>query len=209
MKKSLGADTLIYPTPAWLVGTYDKAGKPNLMTIAWGGICCSEPPCLAVSLRKATYSYGNILERKAFTVSVPSVEQIDVADYCGLVSGRSIDKFAVCNLTPVRSEAVDAPYVQEFAMVLECRLLHTLEIGLHTQFVGEILDVKVEESALDGNGQPNIEKVRPLLFSPRQRTYHGVGELLGKAFEVGRARAMAEEMVTGEANVLRKKLRIW
>jgi flavin reductase (DIM6/NTAB) family NADH-FMN oxidoreductase RutF len=187
MKKSLGADTLIYPTPTWVVGTYDKEGKPNLMTIAWGGICCSQPPCLGVSLRKATYSYGNIVERKAFTVSVPSAEQVNLADYIGLVSGRSIDKFAVCHLTPVRSDVVDAPYPQEFPMVLECRLLHTLEIGLHTQFVGEILDVKVEESALGPDGQPMIEKVQPIIFSPRDRTYHGVGELLGKAFELGRA----------------------
>ncbi|MCC6125159.1 MAG: flavin reductase family protein [Pirellulales bacterium] len=186
MKKSLGADTLIYPTPAWVVGTYDKEGKPNLATSSWGGICCSQPPCLAISFRKATYSYGNIVERKAFTVSVPSVEQLDLADYCGLVSGRSVDKFAVCKLTPVRGDAVDAPYPQEFPMVLECRLLHTLEIGLHTQFVGEILDVKVEESALDADGQPTIEKVRPILFSPRDRKYHGVGKFLGKAFEVGR-----------------------
>ncbi len=186
MKKSLGPDTLIYPTPAWVVGTYDKAGKPNLMTIAWGGICCSQPPCLAVSLRKATYSYGNVIERKAFTVSVPSAEQVNLADYIGLVSGRSIDKFAVCNLTPVRSDVVDAPYTQEFPMVLECRLLHTLEIGLHTQFVGEILDVKVEESALGPDGQPMIEKIQPILFSPRDRRYHRVGELLGRAFEVGR-----------------------
>ena len=186
MKKSLGPDTLIYPTPAWVVGTYDKEGKPNLMTIAWGGICCSQPPCLAISLRKATYSYGNVVERKAFTVSVPSAQQVNLADYIGLVSGRSVDKFAVCGLTPVRSEVVDAPYPQEFPMVLECRLLNTLEIGLHTQFVGEILDVKVEESALDNAGQPTIEKIRPVLFTPRERTYHAVGEFLGKAFEVGR-----------------------
>jgi flavin reductase (DIM6/NTAB) family NADH-FMN oxidoreductase RutF len=186
MKKSLGADTLIYPTPAWVVGTYDKTGKPNLMTIAWGGICCSQPPCLAISLRKATYSYGSIVERKAFTVSVPSAKQLDVADYCGLVSGRSVDKFAVCKLTAVRSDVVDAPYPQEFPMVVECRLLHTLEIGLHTQFVGEILDVKIEESALDADGRPMIEKIQPLIFSPRDRMYHGVGEFLGKAFEVGR-----------------------
>ncbi len=66
MKKSLGADTLIYPTPAWVVGTYDKEGKPNLMTIAWGGICCSQPPCLAISLRKATYSYGNVSRTEGF-----------------------------------------------------------------------------------------------------------------------------------------------
>ena len=187
MKKSLGADTLIYPTPTWVVGTYDKEGKPNLMTIAWGGICCSQPPCLAISLRKATYSYGNVVERKAFTVSVPSAEQVNLADYIGLVSGRAVDKFAVCKLTPVRSDVVDAPYPQEFPMVLECRLLHTLEIGLHTQFVGEILDVKVEEAALDPDGHPMIEKVQPIIFSPRDRMYHGIGQVLGKAFEVGRA----------------------
>jgi flavin reductase (DIM6/NTAB) family NADH-FMN oxidoreductase RutF len=187
MKKSLGADTLIYPTPTWTVGTYDKEGKPNLATIAWGGICCSQPPCLAISLRKATYSYGNVVERKAFTVSVPSMEQIAVADYCGLVSGKSVDKFAACNLTPVRSEVVDAPYPQEFPMVLECRLLHTLEIGLHTQFIGEILDIKVEESVLGPDDQPMIEKVQPILFTPRQRTYHAIGGLLGKAFEIGKS----------------------
>ena len=72
MKRSLGAKTLIFPTPTWIVGSYDKQGKPNGMTAAWGGICCSDPPCVAVSLRKATYSYGNLVERKAFTVSVPS-----------------------------------------------------------------------------------------------------------------------------------------
>jgi flavin reductase (DIM6/NTAB) family NADH-FMN oxidoreductase RutF len=186
MKKSLGADTLIYPTPTWVVGTYDKEGKPNLMTIAWGGICCSQPPCLAVSLRKATYTYSNILERKAFTVSVPAAEQVQIADYCGLVSGRTVDKFAVCKLSPVRSELVDAPYPQEFPMVLECRLLHILEIGLHTQFVGEILDIKAEESSLGPDGNPMIEKVQPIVFAPRERTYHGLGTLLGKAFEVGR-----------------------
>ena len=81
MKKSLGANTLIYPTPTWVVGTYDKDGKPNVMTAAWGGICCSQPPCVAVSLRKATYSYGNIVERKAFTVNVPSVAHAKQADY--------------------------------------------------------------------------------------------------------------------------------
>jgi flavin reductase (DIM6/NTAB) family NADH-FMN oxidoreductase RutF len=169
-----------------VVGTYDKEGKPNLMTIAWGGICCSQPPCLAVSLRKATYTYSNIIERKAFTVSVPAAEQVGVADSCGLVSGRTVDKFAVCKLTPVRSEVVDAPYPQEFPMVLECRLLHILDIGLHTQFVGEILDIKAEESSLGPDGQPMIEKVQPIIFAPRERTYHALGTLLGKAFEVGR-----------------------
>lgn len=83
MKKSLGAKTLVYPTPVFVVGTYDKAGKPNAMTASWGGICCSQPPCVAVSLRKATYTHGNILARKAFTISIPSEEYVKQADHFG------------------------------------------------------------------------------------------------------------------------------
>jgi flavin reductase (DIM6/NTAB) family NADH-FMN oxidoreductase RutF len=81
---------------------------------------------------------------------------------------------------------VDAPYVGEFPLVLECRLLQTIEIGLHTQFVGEILDVKAEESVLGENGLPDIEKVRPILFDPEIRTYHGVGKHLGQAYSIGK-----------------------
>ena len=81
MKNSLGAKTLVYPTPVFVVGTYDKEGKPNVMTASWGGICCSQPPCVAVSLRKATYTHGNILARKAFTISIPSESHVQQADY--------------------------------------------------------------------------------------------------------------------------------
>ena len=122
MKHSIGAKTLIYPTPTWIVGSYDKQGRPNGMTAAWGGICCSDPPCVAVSLRKATYSYASLLDRKAFTVSVPSQHQVKQADYFGLVSGRDTDKFAATGWTPIRSELVDAPYVQECPLVLECKV---------------------------------------------------------------------------------------
>jgi flavin reductase (DIM6/NTAB) family NADH-FMN oxidoreductase RutF len=186
MKKSLGAKTLVYPTPTWVVGTYDVGGKPNLMTAAWGGICCSAPPCIAVSLRKATYSYGNIVERKAFTINVPSEEQVKLADFLGLVTGRNRDKFADARLTAVRSQLVDAPYVAEFSMILECRLLQQIEIGLHTQFIGEILDVKADESVLGDDGLPRVEKVRPIVFEPLNHTYHGVGRLLGDAFALGK-----------------------
>ena len=186
MKKSFGAKTLVFPTPVWVVGTYDKNGKPNAMSAAWGGICCSRPPCVAVSLRKATYTYGNIVGRKAFTISVPSETHAREADYIGIVSGKNVDKFHAAGLTPVRSTLVDAPYVEEFPLVLECRLLHTFEIGLHTQFVGEILDVKAEESVLGEKGLPDIEKVRPILFDPEINTYHGVGKLLGRAYSIGK-----------------------
>lgn len=186
MKKSIGAKTLVYPTPTWVVGTYDKQGKPNVATVAWGGICCSQPPCVAIALRKATYSYWNIVERKAFTVSVPSEKHVKQADYFGIASGRDVDKLSAAGLTPVRSDLVDAPYVAEFPLTLECRLLHTLEIGLHTQFVGEILDVKAEESVLSEKGLPAIEKVKPFVFAPDNHTYHAIGEYLGKAFSIGK-----------------------
>jgi flavin reductase (DIM6/NTAB) family NADH-FMN oxidoreductase RutF len=186
MKKSIGANTLIYPTPTWIVGTYDKEGKPNGATVAWGGICCSEPPCVAISLRKATYSYGNIVERKAFTVSVPSEAHVKQADYFGIASGRKTDKFAAAGLTPTKSDLVDAPYVDEFPLILECKLLDTFELGLHTEFVGEILDVKADETVLDDAGRPAIDKVKPFVFSPSHRTYHAIGGFLGKAFSIGK-----------------------
>ena len=186
MKRSLGAKTLIYPTPTWVVGSYDKHGKPNGMTAAWGGICCSDPPCVAVSLRKATYSYGSLVNRQAFTISVPSQSQVKLADYFGLVSGRDTDKFAATGLTPVRSELVDAPYVKEFPLVLECKVLHMFELGLHTQFVGEIRDVKADDEVLDGSGMPDILKILPIIFSPGNQVYYGVGASLGEAFVVGK-----------------------
>lgn len=188
MKKSIGAKTIVYPTPVFIVGTYDKAGRPNVMAAAWGGICCSKPPCVTVSLRKATYTYGSIIDQKCFTVNIPSQDYVKEADYFGIASGRDEDKFSATGLTPVRSELINAPYVKEFPFALECKLLHTLEIGLHTQFIGEILDIKADEAMLIENGIPDIEKVKPILYAPENRKYYGVGEFLGKAFTIGKSR---------------------
>jgi flavin reductase (DIM6/NTAB) family NADH-FMN oxidoreductase RutF len=184
--RSLGPRTLLYPTPVLLVGTYDQKERPNIMTAAWGGICCSKPPCVTVSLRKATYSYASIMAQKAYTLSLPSLRYAREADYAGIYSGKDEDKFATLGLTPVRSTLVHAPYVGEFPMVLECALLHTLEIGLHTQFVGEVLDVKVAEECLDAEGRPDPRLVDPLIFAPESQLYFGLGELVGKAFSMGK-----------------------
>ena len=186
MKKSLGAKTLLFPTPVLMVGTYDQEGKPNLMNAAWGGICRSQPPCVAVSMRKATYSHAAIVERKAFTVGIACESKMVEADYIGIASGRDVDKFASTGLTPVRSELLDAPYAAEFPVVLECRLLHIVEIGLHTQFIGEIVDVKADAAVLGDDGLPEITKIKPLVFDTAHRGYHGIGPLLGKAFSVGK-----------------------
>jgi len=186
MKRSLGARTLLYPAPVLVIGTYDRKGKANVMTAAWGGISCSSPPCISVSLRKATYTYGNIIERKAFTVNIPSRDYAKEADYFGIATGKNTDKFLAAELTAVRSDTVDAPLIKEFPLVLECQLLHIIEIGLHTQFIGEIKDVKADESVLGENGEPDMEKLQPLLYAPGSREYYAVGERIGKAFSLGK-----------------------
>lgn len=186
MKKSFGAKTMIFPTPAWVVCAYDRDGKPTGMTAAWGGVTCSEPPSIGVSIRTSRYTYQCVIERKAFTVCVPSEDHVREVDFFGITSGRNTNKFEDTGLTPVKSELVDAPYIKEFPMILECRLAHTFEIGVHTQFIGEILDVKVDESVLNDDGNPDIAKVKPIIYAPTVQTYHAVGRELGRGYKIGR-----------------------
>jgi flavin reductase (DIM6/NTAB) family NADH-FMN oxidoreductase RutF len=126
------------------------------------------------------------MEKQAYTLSVPSETYAKEADYYGMVSGRNVNKFKETGLTPVKSELVDAPYVGEFPMVLECKVIHVYEIGLHTQFIGEVLDVKIEDSLLTEEGKPDIQKIRPVIFSPDVGKYHGIGEIIGSAFDIGK-----------------------
>ena len=186
MKKSLGATTLLYPTPVLVVGSYDAAGRANVMTAAWGGIACSAPPCVGVSLRAATASHGNISARKAFTISLPSREQATQADYFGMVSGRDGDKLAAAALTPVAAEFVDAPFVAEFPLVLECELVQVHELGLHTQFIGEIKDVKIDEGCLDAQGHIDVGKLDPIALALEAGGYFALGALIGPAFTIGK-----------------------
>ncbi len=186
MKKSLGADTILYTTPVLVIATYDKKDVANAMTAAWGGICCSKPPCIAVSLRSATYSHGNIIEHKAFTVNIPSEKHVKEADYFGMASGRNENKIKKSGLTAVKSEIVDAPYIKEFPLVLECQLKEIVEVGLHTQFIGEIKDVKADKNVIKPDGTLDVGKIKPFVFLPDCRGYYGLGKKIAQAFSVGR-----------------------
>jgi flavin reductase (DIM6/NTAB) family NADH-FMN oxidoreductase RutF len=186
MKISLGPRTTAYPSPVWIIGTYDNNGKPNMAAVAWGGICCSQPPCAAISLRKATYTFGCIMGKKAYTINIPSVKYIKEADYAGIASGRDTNKFADTGLTAVKSSLVDAPYIEEFPVIIECKLLHTFEIGLHTQFVGEIMDVKADESVVGEKGMPDILKIKSLVYDHGTTGYYNIGGFAGKAFSIGK-----------------------
>jgi len=186
MKKSFDAKTLIYPTPVWLIVTYDKSGKTQCRNHSLGRSMQFQTACVA-NIVKRSYLYArNIVERKAFTINVPSAGQVKIADYCGMVSGKNVDKFSTSHITAVKSEKVDAPYIQEFPMILECKLLNTVEIGIHTHFIGEIIDVKVDESMLGKDGLPDILKINPILYGPEIQSYYGVGKYLGKAFAIGK-----------------------
>jgi len=189
MKKSLGAKPIVYPTPVFLVGSYDDKGVANVMNAAWGGLCSSNPPSVAVSIREERHSYANIVQRQEFTINIPSTKQVEMADYFGLVSGKSCDKVEQSHAMVERAEFVDAPMLCDCPLVLECRLLATHDLGAHTQFVGEIVDVKVEESCLNSAGQPDVRLVDPLLFAPGNRAYFAIGDFVGQAFAVGKGLA--------------------
>ena len=187
MKRSLGPLTLVYPMPAFLVGSYDADGKANIITIAWGGICCSEPPRLTVSIRRSRWSYEAIVARKAFTVSIPSASMAAQTDFAGIASGRDADKFKELGLTAVRGEFVDAPYVGECPVVVEAALYSSQDLGSHVQFIGDIKDVKVDEACLDEAGKPLLARIDPLLYDGSAREYHRAGEAVAKAFAAGKA----------------------
>ena len=185
MKQSLGAKPLAFPAPVYLVGTYDAAGQPNMMNAAWGGLCCSEPPCVMVAIQQKRHTYAAILEKQAFSINLLSTDHVIAADFYGIASGRDTNKIAACGQHVTKGEFVDAPYLDEAYLVLECRLKSTTDLGSHTLFVGEILDVKIEAECLNEKGVPEVKKMDPLLFAPGAREYHAVGEYIGKAFAVG------------------------
>ena len=126
------------------------------------------------------------MERRAYTISVPSTRYAAEADYFGIASGKRTDKFNDTGLTPVGSEKVDAPYVGEFPLIIECQVIHTHEIGLHTQFIGEIMDIKADEAILNAKGIPRMEAVAAFVFGHGTREYWSLGETIGQGFDMGK-----------------------
>lgn len=186
MRLSLPAQSVLLPSPVLIIGTYGADGRPNVMNAAWGGITCSQPPCISVSLREATLTYHNIKRTKAFTVNIPSEKYFREADFAGMVSGRECDKFTETRLSPEKSKLVNAPIVQEFPYALECKLIRQVDLGGHRMFIGEIVGMVADDEVLNQNQLPDIEKVRPMLWgSFGSMAYYAIGGKLGDAFSVG------------------------
>ena len=159
-KKQIPPSTLLYPAPAFLVTCISKLGKPNIITISWGGILCSKPPLLGVSIQPIKYSHGLILETGEFAINIPTEEIIWATDYCGNVSGADEDKFIVSKLTPLPSLRIRPPIIKECPVNLECKVVQRIQLGSHDLFVGEVLAVQADEAIL----LPGIEEEGDLAF---------------------------------------------
>ena len=186
MKKSLGAGTIALPLPAWVIGSYDEAGKPNAMTAAWAGICCSQPPCLYFAVRTSRYTHSCVAARQAFTVNIPSNKHAAAVDYFGCVSGRAVNKISMAGLTAQPGTHVDAPYIAEFPLVLECKVVQALELGTHVMFIGEIVEVICDEELLGADGKPDVTKIQPIVYSTVDGTYYAVAGAVGRAYALGK-----------------------
>ncbi len=164
------------PVPVALVSC-GHGEKANIITIAWTGILCSNPPHVGIAVRQERYSHQLIRETGEFVVNLPGEELLDEVEYCGFVSGRDVDKFAGRGLTPLPGSAIQTPIIAECPINLECRLAHTLPLGSHDLFIGEVVAVQLSQEVLDERGRVDNSKLKPILFTGDE--YWGLGSLLG------------------------------
>ncbi len=159
MKQVWRGGALLSPTPAVLVSS-GSMEKPNVFTVGWTGIINTIPPRTYVSIRPSRYSYGLIRDSGEFVINLTTSSLIRAADICGVYSGRDKDKFALCSLTPERSETVSAPSVEESPMCLECKVFDIIPLGSHDMFLADITAVRVDEELIDEKGALRLEKCR-------------------------------------------------
>jgi Conserved protein/domain typically associated with flavoprotein oxygenases, DIM6/NTAB family len=169
--------TLLNPVPVVMVTCVDNAGKPNIITLAWAGTVNSELPMLSVSIRKERYSYGLIKEKGEFVVNLTTEKLAFATDFCGVKSGRDMDKFAETGLTPEKASMVSVPLIKECPISLECVVKNRLELGSHDMFIAEIVATDVDETLLDGNGKLHIENAGLICYSHGQ--YWSLAKSLG------------------------------
>jgi flavin reductase (DIM6/NTAB) family NADH-FMN oxidoreductase RutF len=185
MKQSIGKKPAIIPTPVLIIGTYDTTGKANGMTAAWGGVCSSDPLSISFSVQRTRHTYQALIEKKECTICIPSTAHVKEADYFGVSSGRDRDKFSDTGLTPVRAPSVNAPYVGEFPIVIECRITHVVDVGVHDLFVAEVVDVLIDDSYLTADGKPDLQEAPFFFYNPLDRSYYKTGDYLMKGFSTG------------------------
>lgn len=168
---------LLYPVPAVMVSCSRPGERPNIITVAWAGTICSEPPMLSISVRKERYSYDIIRESGEFVVNLVNRDLVRAADYCGVKSGRDVDKFGETGLIPMPSKSIAAPGIAKSPVCLECRVVKQLPLGSHDLFLAEILEVSVDGQYLDEKGKFHLNSSGLIAYSHGE--YFALGEKLG------------------------------
>ncbi|HAJ74460.1 MAG TPA: flavin reductase family protein [Lachnospiraceae bacterium] len=167
----------LYPLPAVMVSCAGVDGKPNIITVAWAGTVCTNPPMLSVSIRKERYSYDLIRETGEFVVNLTNRKLAGAADYCGCRSGRDHDKFAECCLTPGKSEHISAPSIQEAPVSIECKVRQVIPLGSHDMFLAEVLGIQVDAGYMDEKKTLHLENADLITYSHGK--YFTLGNMIG------------------------------
>lgn len=176
-KRQFKPGNMLYPVPAVMVSVAEKEGKSNIITVAWAGTVCTNPPMLTISVRPERYSYHMIKETGEFVVNLTTEDLAFATDYCGVKSGRDTDKWRDMKLTREPASKVSVPLIKESPVNLECKVVRVDELGSHHMFLAEVVAVNVDEKYMDERDTFHLSKAKPLAYSHGR--YYGLGELLG------------------------------
>ena len=168
---------MLYPLPAVMVSVADKEGNPNIITVAWAGTVCTNPPMVSISVRPERYSYHMIDETGEFVINLTTEKLAYATDYCGVRSGKDVDKFKELHLTPEKAEYVNAPLIEESPVNIECKVVKKETPGSHHIFLAEVKAVHVDDAYMDQKGRFALEKTDPIVYVHGQ--YYSLGKLLG------------------------------
>ena len=169
---------MLYPVPAVMVSCQRGDEAPNIITVAWCGSICSSPAMLSISVRPERYSYDIIKESGEFVVNLTTQELTFATDYCGVKSGRDVDKFKEMNLTPSKSKEINAPGIAESPVNIECRVKDIIPLGSHDMFIAEVVSVSIDDRYMDENGKFMLNSTGLVAYSHGE--YYALGEKLGK-----------------------------
>ena len=197
-KQSWKPGNMLNPVPAVMVSCADREGKPNIITIAWAGTVCTNPPMVSISVRPTRYSYDMIRETGEFVINLVTEPLTRACDYCGVVSGRDVDKFAETRLTPQASRYVKAPGIEESPVNIECKVTEVKELGSHDMFLAKVVGVTIDNQYMDDRGKFNLNASGLTAYSHGE--YFELGEKLGKfGYSVAKKQAAKTESVTKSA----------
>ena len=179
MKKQIWKPgNMLNPVPAVMVSVTDKDGRSNIITVAWAGTVCTNPPMVSISVRPSRYSYKMIEDTGEFVINLTNESLVKACDYCGVVSGRDVDKFKKTGLTPITMEHVRAMGIGESPVNMECRVTEKRVLGSHTMFIAEVVGVTVDDSYMDETGKFHINESGLVMYSHGE--YFALGKNLGK-----------------------------